>query len=48
MDFVLAIVPWLLIWGVQMRTHEKVGLVIAMSLGVLYVPSPTAQQPTLT
>ncbi len=38
-DFVLAIFPWLLIWGVQMKTAEKVGLIIAMSLGILYVGS---------
>ncbi len=35
MDFVLAIFPWLLIWGVQMKTPEKIGLIIAMSLGIL-------------
>ncbi|KAH8901087.1 hypothetical protein GQ53DRAFT_835043 [Thozetella sp. PMI_491] len=34
MDFVLAGVPWLLLWGVRMKTAEKVGLVIAMSLGI--------------
>jgi len=39
MDFVLAIVPWLFLGHVQMKTPEKVGPVISMSLGVLLVNS---------
>ncbi|KAH8650882.1 hypothetical protein BGZ60DRAFT_436753 [Tricladium varicosporioides] len=35
MDFLLALFPWLLIWKLQMKTAEKVGVGIAMSLGVL-------------
>ncbi|OLN88281.1 hypothetical protein CCHL11_00260 [Colletotrichum chlorophyti] len=35
MDFLLALVPWKLIWGMRMRKHEKVGICIAMSLGWL-------------
>jgi hypothetical protein len=36
-DFVLALLPWKLIHGLQMRTREKIGVSVAMSLGVLYV-----------
>ncbi|KAH7009008.1 hypothetical protein EDB80DRAFT_683986 [Ilyonectria destructans] len=34
-DFTLALFPWLLIWHLQMRTREKAGVAVAMSLGVL-------------
>ncbi|KAJ4324219.1 hypothetical protein N0V94_001431 [Neodidymelliopsis sp. IMI 364377] len=34
-DFALALLPWTLIWGLQMRTREKIGVGIAMSMGVL-------------
>lgn len=37
MDFSLAMFPWYLIWDLNMRTVEKLGLCIAMSLGILYV-----------
>ena len=36
-DFALALLPWTLIWGLQMRLREKVGVGIAMSMGILYV-----------
>jgi len=39
MDFALALLPWKLIWGLKMRTREKIGIGIAMSMGVLYVNS---------
>ncbi|TDZ18289.1 hypothetical protein Cob_v008990 [Colletotrichum orbiculare MAFF 240422] len=35
MDFLLALVPWKLIWGMRMRKHEKIGICVAMSLGWL-------------
>ncbi|ORY61612.1 uncharacterized protein BCR38DRAFT_525971 [Pseudomassariella vexata] len=35
MDFALALLPWKLIWKLQMRTKEKIGVGIAMSLGIL-------------
>ncbi|KAF3805819.1 hypothetical protein GCG54_00005185 [Colletotrichum gloeosporioides] len=35
MDFLLALVPWKLIWGMRMRKHEKLGICVAMSLGWL-------------
>ncbi|KAL2198442.1 hypothetical protein P885DRAFT_32891 [Corynascus similis CBS 632.67] len=34
MDFILALFPWILIWPMRIRTAEKVGVGIAMSLGV--------------
>ncbi|GJC80311.1 hypothetical protein ColLi_03149 [Colletotrichum liriopes] len=35
MDFVLALVPWKIIWGMRLRRHEKLGVCFAMSLGWL-------------
>lgn len=35
MDFSLALIPWRLVWNLQMRPAEKVGVGIAMSLGLL-------------
>jgi hypothetical protein len=34
-DFVLALLPWTLVWNLQMKKKEKVGIAFAMSLGVL-------------
>ncbi|KAF2795558.1 hypothetical protein K505DRAFT_239645 [Melanomma pulvis-pyrius CBS 109.77] len=34
-DFALALLPWTLLWGLQMRMTEKIGVGVAMSLGVL-------------
>jgi hypothetical protein len=34
-DFALALLPWYLIWGLQLKLKEKLGVGIAMSLGVL-------------
>ncbi|KAL1642462.1 hypothetical protein SLS61_009676, partial [Didymella pomorum] len=34
MDVCLALLPWKIIWGLQMRTAEKIGVCVAMSLGV--------------
>ncbi|KAK3395024.1 hypothetical protein B0H63DRAFT_499237 [Podospora didyma] len=34
-DFVLAFLPWTIIWKLQMQTREKIGVGIAMSCGVL-------------
>ncbi len=39
MDFVLALLPWKVIWKLQMKRKEKVGIALAMSMGVLYVAS---------
>lgn len=35
MDFVLALFPVYLIWHLKMGKREKLGVLIAMSLGVL-------------
>jgi hypothetical protein len=36
-DFVLAVFPWFLVWNLQMRRIEKIGVCICMSMGVLHV-----------
>jgi hypothetical protein len=35
MDLTLAMLPWTVIWKLQMRKAEKVGVAVAMSMGVL-------------
>jgi hypothetical protein len=35
MDIVLALLPWTVIWKLQMKTPEKIGVAVAMSMGVL-------------
>jgi hypothetical protein len=35
MDFALALLPWKLLIGLQMRKAEKFGAAIAMSMGIL-------------
>lgn len=35
MDVALAFLPWKFIWSLQMSKKEKIGVVIAMSMGVL-------------
>jgi hypothetical protein len=35
MDVSLALLPWKIIWNLQMRLAEKIGVGIAMSLGLL-------------
>ncbi|KAL4938138.1 hypothetical protein BDV06DRAFT_215342 [Aspergillus oleicola] len=32
-DFLLALLPWTIVWNLQMKTKEKMGVAIAMSLG---------------
>ncbi|KZM28288.1 uncharacterized protein EKO05_0002740 [Ascochyta rabiei] len=34
-DIALALVPWKLVWGLQLRLREKIGVGIAMSMGIL-------------
>jgi hypothetical protein len=34
---VLAILPWKIIWKVTINRREKLGAMVAMSMGVLYV-----------
>jgi hypothetical protein len=35
MDISLALLPWQILWKLQMRTAEKIGAGFAMSLGIL-------------
>lgn len=35
MDIVLAILPWKMIWTLTMNKKEKVGVLVAMSMGIL-------------
>jgi len=35
MDIVLAVVPWKIIWTLTMNRKEKIGVMVAMSMGVL-------------
>lgn len=37
MDVCLALLPWKVLWGLQMRRIEKIGVALAMSLGLLCV-----------
>ncbi|OIW32896.1 hypothetical protein CONLIGDRAFT_695133 [Coniochaeta ligniaria NRRL 30616] len=34
MDFVLALLPWKIIWNLQMKGKEKFGVAVAMSMGI--------------
>jgi hypothetical protein len=35
MDFVLAALPWTFLWKLRMRRKEKIGVGIAMSVGIV-------------
>jgi hypothetical protein len=35
MDIVLALLPWSIVWNLQMKKKEKIGVAVAMSMGVL-------------
>ncbi|KAK4646798.1 hypothetical protein QC761_213980 [Podospora bellae-mahoneyi] len=39
MDLVLAIIPWKIIMNLQMQTREKIGVALAMSMGVFAAAS---------
>lgn len=44
-DFVLALLPWTVIWGLQMKKKEKFGIALAMSMGILYAtPQSTSRR----
>ncbi|KAK3985074.1 hypothetical protein QBC44DRAFT_275969 [Cladorrhinum sp. PSN332] len=34
MDIILALLPWKFLWGLQMKTSEKIGVGFAMSMGI--------------
>jgi hypothetical protein len=48
MDVVLAFLPWKFIWELQMSKKEKLGVVVAMSMGVLLVILPPSVTSRLT
>ncbi|KAJ5921117.1 hypothetical protein N7466_009443 [Penicillium verhagenii] len=35
MDFILALLPWLIIWNLEMQKRDKIGIALAMSMGVV-------------
>jgi hypothetical protein len=35
MDMLLAVMPWKIIWSMTMNRKEKIGVMVAMSMGVL-------------
>jgi hypothetical protein len=35
MDVLLAMLPWKIIWNLQMKRREKIGVGLAMSMGIL-------------
>jgi hypothetical protein len=35
MDIALALLPWTVVWKLQMKRKEKIGVAVAMSMGVL-------------
>jgi hypothetical protein len=37
LDIVLAILPWKIVWNLTINRREKLGAMVAMSMGVLYV-----------
>lgn len=38
MDFVLALLPWHVVMGLNMKRKEKLTVACGLSLGILYVP----------
>jgi hypothetical protein len=48
MDVVLAFLPWKFIWSLQMGKKERIGVVVAMSMGVLLVAHPNCPRHELT
>ncbi|KAK1723364.1 hypothetical protein CaCOL14_012258 [Colletotrichum acutatum] len=34
-DFILSLLPWPMIWKLALKRHEKIGVAVAMSLGVI-------------
>jgi hypothetical protein len=46
MDIILAILPWRIVWNLTMNKKEKVGVLLAMSMGVLYAASDVVSPPS--
>jgi len=45
-DITLAMLPWKVLWGLEVKTGEKIGVALAMSMGVLY--ASTSDAPEIT
>lgn len=39
MGFALAFLPWKILYGLRMNMKEKIGITVAMGMGVMYVTS---------
>lgn len=35
MDMMLSLIPWAIVWNLQMKRREKLGVAVAMSMGIL-------------
>jgi hypothetical protein len=35
MDFALATIPWTFLWNLSLKSKEKIGVAVAMSMGVV-------------
>jgi hypothetical protein len=35
MDVILALLPWAVLWNLEMKKREKVGITLAMSMGIM-------------
>jgi hypothetical protein len=35
LDFLLALLPWQILWDLQMKLREKIGVAVCMSLGAM-------------
>lgn len=47
MDILLALIPWAIILHLRMKTKEKIGVALCMSLGFVYAPRPLLFSRTL-
>lgn len=46
MDFVLAILPWHVVMGLNMKRKEKLTVAFGLSLGILFVTHPHLTLPS--
>lgn len=35
MDVILALLPWVVLWDLEMKKREKAGIALAMSMGIM-------------
>lgn len=36
-DFILSLLPWIMVWKLRMKKAEKYGLAVALSMGCVWV-----------